>query len=32
VDGTPTIYFTDGTRVAGAIDAKMFEEKFAKGK
>lgn len=29
VDGTPTIYFTDGTRISGAIDAKMFEEKFA---
>ena len=30
VDGTPTIYFTDGSRVSGAIDAKAFEEKFGK--
>ena len=29
VDGTPTIIFTDGSRVSGAITAKEFEEKFA---
>ncbi len=29
VEGTPTIYFADGTRISGAIDAKMFEDKFA---
>ena len=29
VSGTPTIIFSDGTRVTGAIDAKGFEEKFA---
>jgi thiol:disulfide interchange protein DsbC len=29
VTGTPTVFFTDGTRVPGAIDAKALEEKFA---
>lgn len=29
VDGTPTTYFTDGSRISGAIDAKALEEKFA---
>lgn len=29
VEGTPTILFSDGSRVSGAIDAKMFEDKFA---
>ena len=29
ISGTPTIVFSDGTRVTGAIDAKGFEEKFA---
>ncbi len=29
VNGTPTIFFADGTRISGAIDAKTFEEKFA---
>jgi thiol:disulfide interchange protein DsbC len=29
VDGTPTIFFADGSRISGAIDAKAFEEKFA---
>ena len=29
VDGTPTIFFADGSRVSGAVDAKAFEEKFA---
>jgi thiol:disulfide interchange protein DsbC len=29
VTGTPTIFFTDGTRIPGAIDAKGLEGKFA---
>lgn len=29
VNGTPAIFFTDGSRVPGAIDAKGLEEKFA---
>jgi thiol:disulfide interchange protein DsbC len=29
VTGTPTIFFTDGTRVPGAVDAKTLEEKLA---
>ena len=29
VTGTPTIFFTDGSRVPGAIDAKMLEAKLA---
>ena len=29
VTGTPTIFFTDGTRIPGAIDAKGLEEKLA---
>lgn len=29
VTGTPTIFFTDGTRIPGAIDAKALEAKFA---
>lgn len=29
VTGTPTIFFNDGSRITGAIDAKAFEEKFA---
>jgi len=29
VDGTPTIFFADGSRISGAIDVKAFEEKFA---
>ncbi len=29
VDGTPTIFFADGSRISGAIDVKDFEEKFA---
>lgn len=29
VTGTPTIFFADGTRVPGAIDAKGLEAKFA---
>ncbi|MGN6389514.1 MAG: DsbC family protein [Burkholderiaceae bacterium] len=29
VTGTPTIFFTDGTRVPGAIDAKALEAKLA---
>jgi len=29
VTGTPTIFFTDGTRIPGAIDAKALENKFA---
>lgn len=32
ITGTPTIFFTDGTRVPGAIDARMLEEKLAKTK
>ncbi|MDB5761215.1 MAG: DsbC family protein [Herminiimonas sp.] len=29
ITGTPTIFFTDGTRIPGAIDAKELEGKFA---
>lgn len=29
ITGTPTIFFTDGTRAPGAIDAKALEEKLA---
>jgi thiol:disulfide interchange protein DsbC len=29
VTGTPTIFFTDGSRVPGAIDAKGLEAKLA---
>ena len=29
VTGTPTIFFSDGSRISGAIDAAAFEEKFA---
>jgi thiol:disulfide interchange protein DsbC len=29
ITGTPSIFFADGTRVPGAIDAKALEEKFA---
>jgi thiol:disulfide interchange protein DsbC len=29
ITGTPTIFFTDGTRIPGAIDAKTLEEKLA---
>jgi thiol:disulfide interchange protein DsbC len=29
VTGTPTIFFVDGTRIPGAIDAKGLEDKFA---
>ncbi|HEV7617821.1 MAG TPA: DsbC family protein [Burkholderiaceae bacterium] len=29
ITGTPTIFFTDGTRIPGAIDAKGLEGKFA---
>jgi len=29
VSGTPTVFFTDGTRVPGALDAKKLEAKFA---
>jgi thiol:disulfide interchange protein DsbC len=29
VTGTPTIFFMDGSRIPGAIDAKGLEEKFA---
>lgn len=29
ITGTPTIFFTDGTRIPGAIDAKALEAKFA---
>jgi thiol:disulfide interchange protein DsbC len=29
VTGTPTIFFTDGTRIPGAVDAKGLEEKLA---
>ncbi|MBK4738195.1 DsbC family protein [Noviherbaspirillum pedocola] len=29
ITGTPTIFFTDGTRIPGAIDAKGLEAKFA---
>jgi thiol:disulfide interchange protein DsbC len=29
ISGTPTIFFADGTRVPGAVDAKALESKFA---
>jgi thiol:disulfide interchange protein DsbC len=29
VTGTPTIFFTDGTRIPGAVDARALEEKLA---
>ena len=29
ITGTPTIFFADGTRVPGAIDAKALESKLA---
>lgn len=29
ITGTPTIFFTDGTRIPGAVDAKGLESKFA---
>jgi thiol:disulfide interchange protein DsbC len=29
VTGTPTIFFTDGTRIPGAVDAKALENKFS---
>jgi thiol:disulfide interchange protein DsbC len=29
ITGTPTIFFADGTRIPGAIDAKALEEKLA---
>ena len=29
ITGTPTIFFTDGTRIPGAVDAKALEEKLA---
>ena len=29
ITGTPTVFFADGTRVPGAIDAKALEAKFA---
>ncbi len=29
VNGTPTIFFADGSRIPGAIDAKGLEQKFA---
>jgi thiol:disulfide interchange protein DsbC len=29
ITGTPTIFFTDGSRIPGAIDAKALETKFA---
>jgi thiol:disulfide interchange protein DsbC len=29
ITGTPTIFFSDGTRIPGAIDAKGLENKFA---
>jgi thiol:disulfide interchange protein DsbC len=32
VTGTPTIFFTDGTRVPGAIDAKTLESRLASAK
>jgi thiol:disulfide interchange protein DsbC len=28
ITGTPTIFFTDGTRIPGAVDAKALEEKL----
>lgn len=32
ITGTPTVFFTDGTRVPGAIDAKGLENKLARVK
>jgi len=32
VQGTPAIFFADGSRIPGAIDAKSLEEKFSKVK
>jgi thiol:disulfide interchange protein DsbC len=29
ITGTPTVFFTDGTRIPGAVDVKTLEEKFA---
>ena len=29
ISGTPTIFFTDGTRIPGAIDARMLKQKLA---
>ncbi len=29
VSGTPTVFFTDGTRVPGALDAKKLEARLA---
>jgi len=29
INGTPAIFFTDGSRIAGAVDAKAMEAKFA---
>ena len=29
ITGTPTIFFADGTRIPGAVDAKTLENKFA---
>jgi thiol:disulfide interchange protein DsbC len=29
ITGTPTVFFADGTRIPGAVDAKTLEEKFA---
>lgn len=29
VTGTPTVFFTDGTRIPGAVDEKVLENKFA---
>ncbi|MYN30309.1 DsbC family protein [Duganella levis] len=32
IQGTPAIFFADGSRIPGAIDAKALEEKFSKVK
>jgi thiol:disulfide interchange protein DsbC len=29
ITGTPTIFFTDGTRIPGAVDLKALEGKLA---
>ena len=29
ISGTPTIFFVDGSRIPGAVDAKSLEAKFA---
>ena len=29
ITGTPTIFFADGARIPGAVDAKTLESKFA---